>query len=131
MTNVNDGGPGSLRDAILQSNVAPGAYTINFSPSAFATPQTIALAGGALGIRDSPTIDASAVAPVTVSAGNLGFNVFVVDDVVVGTVVGVTLRGLTITGGSPASRSPAAPRSSLRRWRSTSTATARSTPRTS
>ena len=40
VTNTNDSGAGSLRQAILDA--APGS-TIDFDPSVFATPQTLTL----------------------------------------------------------------------------------------
>src|SRR5262245_35069589 len=38
VTNANDAGPGSLRQAILDTNALPTADTIAFDPTFFATP---------------------------------------------------------------------------------------------
>src|SRR6185437_10022240 len=50
VTNLGDGGPGSLRQAILDANAAPGADTITFSSSASGT---IALASTLPTINDA------------------------------------------------------------------------------
>lgn len=44
VTNTNDTGPGSLRQAVLDANAATTADTIVFDPGLFGTPQTITLA---------------------------------------------------------------------------------------
>jgi hypothetical protein len=94
--NTDDGGPGSLRQAILDSNAQHGADTITFDTTAFATPQTITLTSGQLELSDTTgaTTITGAAAGVTVSAGGAS-RVFQVDG-------GVTasMSGLTITGGS-------------------------------
>src|SRR5262245_30522759 len=48
VANTADAGAGSLRQAILDANAAPGADTITFDPAAFATPRTITLTSGEL-----------------------------------------------------------------------------------
>ena len=45
VTNVNDAGPGSFRDAIAQANAANGNDAINFDPAVFGSPQSIQLNG--------------------------------------------------------------------------------------
>ena len=95
VTNTGDSGPGSLRQAILDSNAQLDASTITFDPTAFATPQTITLTSGQLDLSNThgtETITGPA-AGVTVS-GNHASRVFQVDE-------GVTasISGLTITGG--------------------------------
>jgi hypothetical protein len=62
VTNTNDSGAGSLRQAILDANAMAGADTINFDAGVFATPQTITLTGELL-ITDKRQ-----------SAGDTGFN---------------------------------------------------------
>jgi hypothetical protein len=44
VTNTNNSGAGSLRQAIADSNAAAGSDTITFDPAVFNTPQTITLA---------------------------------------------------------------------------------------
>ncbi len=56
VTNTNDSGPGSLRDALTQANSNAQADTINFEPAFFSTPRTITLTSGELQItRDDST----------------------------------------------------------------------------
>jgi hypothetical protein len=59
VTNINNGGAGSLRDAIDQANAHAGADTIDFDTAGvFSTSQTITLTTGQLGITGALTIDA-------------------------------------------------------------------------
>ena len=53
VSNTDDSGPGSLRQAILDANAQGGAETITFDPTAFATPQTITLTSGQLELSDT------------------------------------------------------------------------------
>jgi hypothetical protein len=88
VTNLNDNGPGSLRQAILDSNINPGADVIDFSVTG-----TITLMTGELLIADNLSI----VGP----AGNLtisGNNAFRVFEVVAG--VSVMFSNLTISYGN-------------------------------
>ncbi|MEQ1761710.1 MAG: choice-of-anchor Q domain-containing protein [Pyrinomonadaceae bacterium] len=50
VTNTNDSGPGSLRQAVLEANANGQADTINFDPGVFATAQTIVLTSGQISI---------------------------------------------------------------------------------
>lgn len=77
VTSTADAGPGSLRQAILDSNAAAGADTINFAAAVQGA--TISLTSGQLTVTDDLLIDASAGARVTVS-GNNTFRIFKVDD---------------------------------------------------
>ncbi len=54
VTNLNDSGAGSLRQAILDANANPGADDISFSPGLSGV---ITLAGGTLTVTDTLTID--------------------------------------------------------------------------
>ena len=55
VTNTNDQGPGSLRQAILDANTNSQPDTVNFDPAVFSTPQTITLTSGMLMMeRDAP-----------------------------------------------------------------------------
>lgn len=67
VTNTNDAGVGSLRDAIAQANTNPGADTIVFS----GVTGTIALASGALQITDSVTITGPGAGSLSVSGNNV------------------------------------------------------------
>jgi hypothetical protein len=60
VTNVNDAGAGSLRQAILDANAAPGSDDINFNiPGVGAAIRTIALATPLPDITDITTLDAT------------------------------------------------------------------------
>ncbi len=57
VTNTNDAGAGSLRQAILDANVAPGLNTITFDNAVFGGGATITLASDLPGVTDDVTID--------------------------------------------------------------------------
>jgi hypothetical protein len=94
VTNINDSGAGSLRQAIAD---AASGDTINFDTSGvFATPQTITLTSGELFINNkSLTIQGPGASQLTVS-GNNTYRVF---RLLFGNPV--TLDGLTVSGGKP------------------------------
>jgi titin len=97
VTTTNDSGPGSLRQAILDANAAPGLDTIAFS-IAGAAPHTIVLLS-ALDIDDPVVIDATtepgfAGAPVVELIGAA----IPQDNALVVTSGGTTVRGLAIGG---------------------------------
>ena len=95
VSNIDDSGPGSLRQAILDANDQSGANHITFDPTAFATPQTITLTSGQLELSNTSgteTITGPA-AGVTVSAGGSS-RVFQLDS-----SVPASISGMTITGG--------------------------------
>ena len=89
VTNTNDSGPGSLRQAILNANANPGLDTIDFAPGLSGT---IVLTSGELQITDDVTIDGPGANRLIVS-GNNASRVFEVD------LVHAAISGLTITGG--------------------------------
>src|SRR5262245_36546559 len=62
--NLNDGGPDSLRQAVLDANAHPGADVIGFAPSLSGT---IPLTGGQLNITDDLTIDGPGQGRLTVN----------------------------------------------------------------
>ena len=92
VTNTNDAGPGSLRQAILNANAHPAADTITFAAGVSGT---IALSTlGEPDIADNLTINGPVVQALTIS-GNGAVGVFQVD-----AGVTATLSDLTISGGS-------------------------------
>jgi HYR domain len=89
--NLDDSGPGSLRDAIDQANTSPGADIIDFADELAGT---ITLTSGELFINDDLTINGPGVFSIIVS-GNHASRVFNITD-------GVTamISGLTISDGN-------------------------------
>ncbi|MEG4273240.1 Ig-like domain-containing protein, partial [Microcoleus sp. M2_D4] len=75
VTNTNDSGAGSLREAIAQANTQTGADTIIFDPSVFNTSQTIRL-NSQLIVDDSVSIQGTGLNLVKISgdANNNGIN---------------------------------------------------------
>lgn len=67
VTNTNDAGAGSLRQAVLDANAAAGADAIQFS---FTSPQTITLTSGELVVTQTLTVTGSSVFPITISGNN-------------------------------------------------------------
>ena len=106
VTNLDNAGPGSLRDAIAMANATGEADEIVFDATVFAAAQTIAL-DSQLPTITSPLSITGSEAGVTIDAGGGtngvvgngdGFRIFNFDD---GTEVeiAVEIRGLTLTGG--------------------------------
>ncbi len=67
VTNTNDSGAGSLRQAVLDANGAAGADTIEF---AFTSAQTIVLTSGELVFPGTITINGNPNFPITISGNN-------------------------------------------------------------
>lgn len=101
VTNLNDSGPGSLRDAIEEANIHPGDDTITFDPGLSGT---ITLTSGALIITDDVSIIGPGANVLAVS-GNHASGAFDVEDLAEGTI---NISGITVkdSGGS-ASAPPA------------------------
>ena len=91
VSNFLDSGPGSLRDAMMAANGAPGADVIRFAPSA--RDGTIALTGGQLSITDDLTIAGPGANRLAVS-GNDASRVFQISS-----GAAVSIDGLTVTHG--------------------------------
>ncbi len=72
VSNTNDSGAGSLRQAVLDANANAGADTITFDPSVTGT---ITLTSGQIAISDSVTITGPGAATLTVS-GNDASRIF-------------------------------------------------------
>jgi IPTL-CTERM motif/Chlamydia polymorphic membrane protein (Chlamydia_PMP) repeat len=88
VTNLNDSGAGSLRDAINQANITAGADTINFTVTG-----TITLTTGGLSIQDDVTITGPGAASLTV-VPTANYVAFYLAD----SNPNVTISGLTIQG---------------------------------
>ncbi|MFN5280209.1 MAG: hypothetical protein ACK5DO_23030, partial [Bradyrhizobium sp.] len=91
VTTTADSGPGSLRDAINQANVAGG--TITFNLPANSTIATSAANGALPPINNNVTIDGSGSSGLVISGGNANRGFFVLS----GTVA---ISNLTIANGS-------------------------------
>ncbi|MCK6473772.1 MAG: hypothetical protein L6R28_18775 [Planctomycetes bacterium] len=93
VTNTNDNGPGSLRDAIDLSNNAPGTDTITFDK---AVTGTIGLTTGQISIDEAVTIAGPGQGVLTIDAQN-NSRIFSIqtDD----TANAVSISGLTLTNG--------------------------------
>jgi hypothetical protein len=90
--NLDDSGPESLRQAILDANVNPGADLIRFAPAA--RDSTIILTSGELSITDDLILDGPGARRLTIS-GNDASRVFNVS----GSATDVEIRDLTIANG--------------------------------
>jgi uncharacterized repeat protein (TIGR01451 family) len=93
VTNLNDTGPGSLRDAITQANGAAGADVITFQPGLTGT---ITLATGQLLISDSVDIQGPGAATILVSGNNASRVFYLYNS---DALIDVSISGLTITQG--------------------------------
>lgn len=94
VTNLNDSGAGSLRDAITQANGAAGADVITFQPGLTGT---ITLTSGQLLVADSVDIQGPGQAALTVS-GNDSSRVFYIYNSA--TVLDVSISGITVAHGA-------------------------------
>jgi hypothetical protein len=90
VTNLEDSGTGSLRQAIMDANAHHGANTIRFADGLHGT---ITLTSGQLNITDDLTIDGPGADQLTIS-GNHASRIFDISGGVM-----VTIAGLTITNG--------------------------------
>ncbi|MGI9086119.1 MAG: choice-of-anchor Q domain-containing protein, partial [Chthoniobacterales bacterium] len=100
VTNTNDSGAGSLRQAILDANTNPGADTIDFA--AILSGQTITLTSGELPITEDVTISVGSNSfPITVRRDSNApeFRIFTITDGNNSVRRKVTLNRLIITGG--------------------------------
>ena len=99
VSNTDDSGPGSLRQAILDANAQQGANDITFNEAVFQTPQLIILSGTQLELKDTTgtTTITGPAAGVTVSGDNAS-RVFEVDANVTASISGMTITGGTTTG---------------------------------
>jgi predicted outer membrane repeat protein len=96
VTNTNDSGEGSLRQAILNANAAAGANIVTFAGTVFTdgTPDTITLTSGQLLVTDALTIQGTGANQLTIT-GNSVFRV-------INASSPLTVNGVAITGGNAA-----------------------------
>ncbi|MGO9913133.1 MAG: beta strand repeat-containing protein, partial [Isosphaeraceae bacterium] len=100
VTNTNDSGPGSLRQAIAYAELLSGNETVMFDPTVFSTPQTITLTSGQLNLTDATgtlTIQGPGANLLSVN-GNNASRVFYLPYSNEGD--SASLDGLTVSGGS-------------------------------
>src|SRR3954454_16605400 len=95
VTNLNDSGAGSLRDAVASANTTAGADVITFQPGLTGT---ILLTTGELSLYDAVDIQGPGAATITVS-GNNASRIFYIYSVA-NAPIDVTISGLTVTNGS-------------------------------
>lgn len=94
VSNLDDAGAGSLRQALLDANAAAGADIVTFQAGLTGT---ITLTTGELAITGSVDLQGPGAAALTVS-GNNASRVFYVDNE--SELLDVTISGLTVTGGN-------------------------------
>jgi hypothetical protein len=104
VSNLADSGPGSLRQAVLDANAAPGADEIAFTPGLTGT-ITLTFASGEIRITDSLVVDGPGATVLTVDAVRQS-RIFHVENSEVATPIDVTLSGLTLTRGAAGPRGP-------------------------
>ncbi len=94
VSNTNNAGAGSLRQAIVDANAAAGADTISFTGTlADQTPDTITLTTGQLTITDALVIDGPGAALLTINANNASRAFQIAPD------VDATIANITIANG--------------------------------
>ncbi len=96
VTNLNDAGPGSLRQLVTQAT--PGT-AICFDPSLFG--QTIVLTGGQITLSNNLTIDATALSNNVTISGNHSSRIFLINQGVTNTLAGLNITGANGAGAAP------------------------------
>ncbi|AFY55137.1 Cadherin domain-containing protein,putative calcium-binding protein [Rivularia sp. PCC 7116] len=96
VTNTNDSGEGSLRQAIENANNLEDVDTITFDASL--SGETITLTSGELLVTDAVTIQGLGANQITIS-GNNSSRIFKIDNNDSGNQIDVTIDSLSITGG--------------------------------
>ena len=94
VTNLNDNGAGSLRQALADAEALAGADTITFQAGLTGT---ITLTSGHLYIADSVDIQGPGPAVITVDGNNNGRVFYLYNG---DALIDVTISGLTVTGGN-------------------------------
>lgn len=95
VTNLDDAGPGSLRQAIEDANGAAGADTITFDPGL--NGNAIILTTGQLLVTDSVDIQGPGATNLAVTANDASRVFYLYNSAA---LIDVTISGLTITGGN-------------------------------
>ena len=95
MLNLDDNGPGSLRQAVLDANAHPGADVIRFAHGLHGT---ITLTGGQLDITDDLTIHGPGADRLAVSGNHAG-RVFSISGGATVTIAGLTITDGRVVGG--------------------------------
>jgi len=105
VTNTNDSGPGSLRQAMIDANAnAPAIDTITFDATVFATMQTITLTTGELTVNDSVTVNGPGASLLQINGNNASriFNIFVGGSQGTINITGMTLNNAATTASGGA-----------------------------
>ena len=99
VTNTNDSGTGSLRNAI-ENTSCPGSTNVVFNSSL--SGQTIILTSGQITINDTTTIDASSLAePITISGNNSSRHFFITNGtIMISHIIFIDGRANEDNGGS-------------------------------
>ena len=97
VTNTNDSGAGSLRDAVASANANSGTDTIIFDNTVFNTAHTITLTSGELDLTDTATTTITGPGANLLSiSGNNASRVLVVEV----NASAAAFRAWTVTGGN-------------------------------
>ena len=95
VTNTNDSGAGSLRDAIASANATATDDVIEFAPSVTGT---ITLTTGKMIISDELSIVGPGISDLTISGGGASQIFYIYDSTHVGALT-VSISGMTVTDG--------------------------------